>query len=126
MRPPPRQGEIDRPPTRGAATWRSTMALSAKEVVAMAKDRKVAMVDMKFMDFIGIWQHFSIPISELEEAIFEEGLGFDGSSIRGWKSIHASDMLVIPDAATAVLDPFMADPTLSLICNVHDPITKEA
>ena len=80
---------------------------------------------MKFMDFPGLWQHFSVPVDELTEAIFEEGLGFDGSSIRGWQAIHASDMLVVPDAETAVMDPFTKYPTLSLICNIVDPITKE-
>ncbi len=102
------------------------MTKTAKEVMALAKDRGAVMVDLKFMDFVGLWQHFTIPINELNEAVFEEGLGFDGSSIRGWQEIHASDMLVIPDATTAVMDPFMKDPTLSLICNIFDPITKEA
>jgi glutamine synthetase len=83
------------------------------------------MVDLKFMDFLGLWQHFTIPIAELVEGVFEEGLGFDGSSIRGWVPIHASDMLVVPDPDTALMDPFMKDATLSLICNVVDPITKE-
>jgi len=100
--------------------------MTPKDVVAFAKDKRVQMIDLKFMDFVGIWQHFSIPLSEFEESIFEEGLGFDGSSIRGWASIHASDMLVVPDVTTAVMDPCMPDPTLSLICNIVDPITKEA
>jgi glutamine synthetase len=96
-----------------------------KDVVGLAKDKHAVMVDLKFMDFLGLWQHFTIPIAEMTEAIFEEGLGFDGSSIRGWAPIHASDMLVVPDADTAIMDPFMKDPTLSLICNIVDPITKE-
>ena len=100
--------------------------MTAKDVLKLAKEEKAKMVDMKFMDFVGIWQHFSVPVSELSEDIFEDGLGFDGSSIRGWQPIHASDMLVIPDAATAVMDPFTEAPTLSLICNIFDPITKEA
>jgi len=100
--------------------------MTPKEVIQFAKDKGAKMVDLKFLDFIGIWQHFSTPISELKEDIFEEGLGFDGSSIRGWQPIHASDMLVIPDPTTAVIDPFMETPTLSLICNIVDPITKEA
>src|SRR5438067_1662283 len=99
--------------------------LTPKQVLGLAAERKATMVDLKFMDFIGTWQHFTIPISELKEDIFEEGLGFDGSSIRGWQAIHASDMLVMPDATTATMDPFMAEPTLSLICNITDPITKE-
>ena len=96
-----------------------------KDVIGLAKDKQAVMVDLKFMDFLGLWQHFTIPIAELSEAVFEEGLGFDGSSIRGWVPIHASDMLVVPDPETALMDPFMKDPTLSLICNVTDPITKE-
>lgn len=97
-----------------------------RDVIAFAKESRATMIDLKFMDFLGLWQHFTIPISQLTEEIFEEGLGFDGSSIRGWASIHASDMLVVPDVTTAVIDPFMAEPTLSLICNIVDPITKEA
>src|SRR5712671_7756225 len=96
-----------------------------KDVLGLAQDKKAVMVDLKFMDFMGLWQHFSVPIAELTEAVFDEGLGFDGSSIRGWMPIHASDMLVVPDPDTAVMDPFMKAPTLSLICNIVDPITKE-
>jgi glutamine synthetase len=99
--------------------------MTPKDVMVFAAEQGTKMVDFKFMDFPGIWQHFSVPISELEEASFEEGFGFDGSSIRGWQPIHASDMLVIPDANTAIMDPFMKEPTLSLICNIFDPITKE-
>jgi glutamine synthetase len=99
--------------------------MTPKEVVKFAKDHGARMVDLKFMDFPGIWQHFTVPINQFEESSFEEGFGFDGSSIRGWQAIHASDMLVIPDASTAVLDPFTETPTLSLICNIVDPITKE-
>jgi glutamine synthetase len=97
----------------------------AKDVIGYAQDKKAVMVDLKFMDFLGLWQHFTVPLAELTEAVFEEGLGFDGSSIRGWMPIHASDMLVFPDPDTAVMDPFMKDPTLSLVCNIVDPITKE-
>src|SRR5258708_11754038 len=96
-----------------------------KDVLGLAKDKNAVMVDLKFMDFIGLWQHFTIPIAELSEGIFEEGLVFDGSSIRGWAPINASDMLVVPDVETAGIDPFMKDSTLSLICNIGDPITKE-
>jgi glutamine synthetase len=99
--------------------------MTAQEVVSFAKENGALMVDFKFMDFVGIWQHFSTPISEFDEDIFEEGLGFDGSSIRGWQPIHASDMIIIPDPETAKMDPFTAVPTLSLICNIFDPITKE-
>jgi len=100
--------------------------MTPKEVLALAKEKNARMVNIKFLDFIGTWQHFTVPISELSEEIFEAGLGFDGSSIRGWQPIHASDMLVYPDAATAVMDPFFETPTLTLIGNIFDPITKEA
>jgi glutamine synthetase len=99
--------------------------MTPKEVLAFAKEQGTQMVDFKFMDFIGTWQHFTIPVGELGESDFEEGYGFDGSSIRGWQPINASDMLVMPDPTTAVMDPFMAVPTLSLICNVVDPVTKQ-
>src|SRR5438874_10677446 len=98
---------------------------TAKDVLKFAKDNKVEAADLKFLDLLGIWQHFTIPPSELTEELFEEGNGFDGSSIRGWQPIHASDMLVVPDPTTAVMDPFTALPTLSLICNIVDPLTKE-
>jgi glutamine synthetase len=101
------------------------MAMTPKDVLKFAADNRVVMVDLKFIDFPGIWQHFSVPVSELEEDTFEEGLGFDGSSIRGWQAIHASDMLIVPDPNTAILDPFRQYPTLSLICNIIDPVTKE-
>jgi glutamine synthetase len=74
--------------------------MTPEKVLAMAKENSVKVVDLRFMDFPGMWQHFTVPISELEES-FEDGFGFDGSSIRGWQPINASDMLVIPDAATA-------------------------
>jgi glutamine synthetase len=96
------------------------------DVLAYAKEHNARFVDVKFCDFMGLWQHFSFPIHRLEESTFEDGLGFDGSSIRGWQPIHASDMLVIPDPATAQMDPFSKEPTLSLVCNIYDPITREA
>jgi glutamine synthetase len=97
--------------------------MTPKEAVKFAKDKKAVCVDLKFMDFLGTWQHFTIPMSEYSEALFEEGSGFDGSSIRGWQPINASDMLIVPEPASAVMDPFCAAPTLSLIGNVVDPIT---
>ena len=99
--------------------------MTPKEVLELAKKNNAKMLDLKFMDFPGIWQHTSFPTPQLEESSFEEGFGFDGSSIRGWQPIHASDMLLIPDPATAVMDPFTKEPTLSMISNVVDPITKE-
>src|SRR5713226_8335729 len=89
------------------------------------REKGAVMVDLKFIDLLGQWQHFTAAASEFrDEGPFEEGLGFDGSSIRGWQAIDASDMLVIPDPDTAVMDPFTKDPTLSLICNIEDPITR--
>ena len=99
--------------------------MTPKEVLEFSKKNNAKMLDLKFMDFPGIWQHTSFPIPQLEESSFENGFGFDGSSIRGWQPIHASDMLLIPDPATAVMDPFTKEPTLSMISNVVDPITKE-
>jgi glutamine synthetase len=99
--------------------------MNVREVLEFAKKNKVQIVDLKFVDLIGTWQHFSIPINELTENLFKDGSGLDGSSIRGWKAINNSDMLVVPDPATACLDPFCAVPTLSLIGNVVDPITRE-
>ena len=91
----------------------------------MIKDHEIKLVDFKFTDLPGAWQHFTTTLNEYNEDIFTEGLGFDGSSIRGWKAINASDMLVIPDPATAWIDIFNAEPTLSLICTIVEPITRE-
>src|SRR5213596_1355792 len=99
--------------------------MTPKDAIRVAREQQAEAVDLKFMDLIGTWHHFTIPLSEYDESIFEEGLGFDGSSIRGWQPINASDMLVIPDPSTAVMDPFCTVPTLSLLCNIVDPITKE-
>src|SRR5438445_8454831 len=96
-----------------------------KSVLELAKKSGAKMVDIKFVDTFGTWQHFSCPIGELSEESFSEGLGFDGSSIRGWKSIEASDMLAMPDAATAFIDPFCAVPTLSLTCTIAETGTLE-
>ena len=95
-------------------------------VLEMARKAGAKMFDVKFVDTFGTWQHFSCPINELSEESFTEGLGFDGSSIRGWKSIEASDMLAMPDPATAFIDPFCAVPTLSLTCTIAETGTKEA
>jgi glutamine synthetase len=99
--------------------------MTPHEVLEFAKKNRVLIVDLKFVDLLGTWQHFSLPIEELNEATFKDGFGLDGSSIRGWKAIHNSDMLAVPDPQSACLDPFTAVPTLSLVCNVVDPITRE-
>ena len=95
-------------------------------VIELAREQELKFVDFKFTDLPGLWQHFSIPIKELSVDSFEEGLGFDGSSIRGFQMIHESDMLLFPDASSAFVDPIYQVPTLSLICDVRDPITKQA
>ncbi|MBI3895891.1 MAG: type I glutamate--ammonia ligase, partial [Acidobacteria bacterium] len=95
---------------------------SPSEVIEFCRARRLEIVDLKFTDVPGMWQHFSIPAEELSEEIFSEGIGFDGSSIRGFMEIHESDMLLIPDPASAIVDPCLEVPTLSLVCNVQDPI----
>jgi glutamine synthetase len=99
--------------------------MNAKEVLEFARKNNAVMVDLRFTDWPGTWQHCSFPIDEIAEEHFEEGLGFDGSSIRGWQSIHESDMLMVPDAGTAFIDPFFKHPTLVMISDILDPITKE-
>ena len=99
--------------------------MTPKEILALCKEKDVKAVDLRFMDFPGLWQHTTIPCNILEESTFEEGLGFDGSSIRGWQTINESDMLLMPQPDTAFLDPFTKLPTLNIICNIVDPITHE-
>lgn len=95
--------------------------MTPKEVLKFARENDVKIVDLKFTDLPGSWQHFSVPLHNIEEETFVEGIPFDGSSIRGFQTIDESDMLVIPDATTAILDPFTAVPTLSLICDIAHP-----
>jgi len=99
--------------------------MTPTEVVAFAKNKGARILDLRFMDFPGLWQHLSVPIGELSEELFTDGHGFDGSSIRGWQAINASDMLIIPDPDSARIDPFLKDPTLVMICDVVDPVTRE-
>ena len=99
--------------------------MTPSEVVALAKENNIKIVDLKFMDLPGMWQHFSIMVDELSEDLFEEGIGFDGSSIRGFQAINESDMLLFPDPSTALVDPVCQVPTLSITCNIKDPITLE-
>ncbi len=96
---------------------------SVADVFSLIKKENIKVIDLRFMDFPGLWQHFSIPARELDESAFEAGLGFDGSSIRGWQAINESDMLVMPVAESAFIDPFFEHKTLVLICNIADPIT---
>jgi glutamine synthetase len=108
-------------------TWRRQMSeiKTAKDVLSVIKKEGVEVVDLRFMDFPGLWQHFSIPAREVEEDTFEQGVGFDGSSIRGWQAINESDMLVKPVPETAFIDPFFRAKTLNFICNICDPVTGE-
>lgn len=99
--------------------------MKPEEVVALVKEKGIQFIDMKFNDLPGLWQHFTIPAGELTDEVFREGLGFDGSSIRGFQEIQESDMILIPDPDTAIVDPICSVPTLSLICDIYDPITKE-
>ncbi len=99
--------------------------MTTSDVFKLCKEKNVQFVDLRFMDFPGLWQHTTVPMSELSPYTFEHGIGFDGSSIRGWQAINESDMLLIPVAETARVDPFMVHTTLSIICDVRDPITKK-
>ncbi len=100
--------------------------MTPREVIEFAKKNKVEVVDLKFIDLPGLWQHFSISTNELTEDLFEDGIGFDGSSIRGFQTISESDMLLFADPSTVMLDPFTQHQTLSLICNVKDPVSGKA
>ena len=99
--------------------------MTPKELMKFVKDKGIKIIDFRFVDLPGLWQHFSMTSGELEEDMFEEGVGFDGSSIRGFQKIQESDMLLIPDASTAFVDPFTTIPTLDIICNVKDPVTLQ-
>ncbi len=99
--------------------------MNPKEVIELGKKHNAVMVDLKFIDLPGKWQHTSVPFHRLEVESFEEGFGFDGSSIRGFQPINQSDMLLMPDPATALMDPFCKYPTLSLSCTIQDTITRQ-
>ena len=104
---------------------RTSKSGEVQKVLDLVRDRKLQVVDVKFCDLPGTWQHFSIPASALDEDVFREGLGFDGSSIRGFQAINESDMLLLPDPASAFVDPVLEVPTLSLTCDIYDPVTLE-
>ena len=103
----------------------TTTKTSPDEVLQRARAAGVKVVDVRFVDLPGTWQHFSLPLSAFDEDAFTEGLGFDGSSIRGFQAINESDMLLVPDPDTATVDPVLQIPTLYLICDVVDPVTRE-
>ncbi len=99
--------------------------MTPREFFDFCKKNDAEMVDLKFTDLLGTWQHCTFPVDTWDEGTFEEGVGFDGSSIRGWQAINVSDMLAIPDPETTKLDPFYARPTVSILADVRDPITHE-
>lgn len=99
--------------------------MKIEEIFSKIQNLEIEQIDLRFMDMSGLWQHLTIPAKQLSKNAFEEGIGFDGSSFRGWRSIHESDMIVIPDSESAFFDPFSHLQTLVLICNVFDPVTKE-
>ena len=99
--------------------------MTPKEVLAWIRQEAVRAVDLRFMDFPGSWKHFTIPSERLDEASFEDGFGFDASSVRGWQQINESDMLVLPVSESAFIDPFRQERTLNMFCNILDPITRE-
>jgi glutamine synthetase len=102
------------------------MFSSPDEVLSYIRDNEVKFVDVRFCDLPGMMQHFNLPASSFTEAVFTDGLAFDGSSIRGFQQIHESDMLLLPDASSAVVDPFRTQKTLNMNFFIHDPLTREA
>ena len=108
-----------------AGSYNARRLANAKEVVELIEGEGIKIIDLRFTDLPGLWQHFSITLPELTPDLFTEGIGFDGSSIRGFQEIHESDMLLKPDAATAFIDPMCQVPTLAMICDVVDPVLKQ-
>ena len=96
-----------------------------KDVLDLIKQENIQMVDLRFMDFPGLWQHTTFPVAVVDEDTFVNGKGFDGSSIRGWQAINESDMLIVPVPETAFIDPFLEVKTLVMICNICDPVTRK-
>jgi glutamine synthetase len=103
--------------------WTQIVPKNVADILNMAKE--VKFIDFRFTDLFGVWQHFSLPTQEFSEEIFEDGIGFDGSSIRGFQSIDQSDMILIPDPDSAFIDPFFEIPTLAIFCDIFDPITRQ-
>src|SRR5687767_8444231 len=127
--------QVQRTGNRPRTRWRPTeppleeasvQERSPAEVLRLAQDEGIEIVDFRFCDLPGLTQHFSVPVSQLTEDGFDEGYGFDGSSIRGFQEIQESDMILVPDPNTAVIDPFTRHKTLNLNCYVQDPVTGES
>ena len=93
--------------------------MTPREVIEFAEENDAKVVDVRFVDLPGVWQHFSMPLSVFTEQVFEDGIGFDGSSIRGFQKINESDMLLMPDPATAFMDPFTEVPQMNIICDIR-------
>jgi len=99
--------------------------MGIEETVRFIKEQQIEIIDLRFMDFPGLWQHFSVPAEDFDTSAFEFGFGIDGSSMRGWQAIHESDMVIFPDPATGVVDPFSRTPTLILYCTISDAVTRQ-
>src|SRR5690606_28746583 len=117
-------GPLDRRKSATALELPMSVSRTLTEVLKFASESNAKILDLRFADLPGLWQHVSYPIHMLEESSFEDGFGFDGSSIRGWQAISESDMLIMPDPNMAFIDPFADVSTLVIICNIVDPITK--
>uniref|UniRef100_UPI000363C506 glutamine synthetase beta-grasp domain-containing protein n=1 Tax=Micromonospora sp. CNB394 TaxID=1169151 RepID=UPI000363C506 len=102
------------------------MFANSEELLRYLANEDVKFVDVRFCDLPGVMQHFNLPVESFDDSVFTDGLAFDGSSIRGFQAIHESDMLLLPDVATAFIDPFRAQKTLALNFFIHDPFTREA
>ncbi len=98
--------------------------MTPRDVLVLCREKDVKAVDLRFTDLFGRWRHTTVPITHLTNESFEDGFGFDGSSVRGWQSIHESDMLIVPQPSTAFVDPFASIPTLNLVCTIQDPMTR--
>ena len=118
------RGERARQPKAKPESSKANAQITSTRAHDLIRNDKLVMVDLKFVDLPGTWQHFSIPVEQFTDELFSEGIGFDGSSIRGFQHIHESDMLLVADPSTAIVDPACTIPTLSLVCNVLDPLTR--
>ncbi len=130
--PGKKQKEIIEVKTKNPLINGSFNEKAARDVLSLIKEKGIKIIDLKFNDLPGLWQHFSIPATELKDmpdltrSIWVDGIGFDGSSIRGFQKIQESDMILIPDPKTAIIDPVCEVPTLSILCDIYDPLTRKA